>query len=218
MADLDRNIPGTGRRIDEEEPDCQRGSAGDPVGCRYRHCLIFQGDRAMSTNQVQYQRGLGLRECMQTIDECIAHPNTDPEPFIRTRSAGDILQKVTRANSCSSAKQNETLHQRASCFCGSCSSTDGRNKNAVSRSIGRRLLIVGRLYSGDRRDCLVSLAVSDRLLRVREQAATSASCIVRRMQYRLAVTDSYMTVLVNPSCGRLALSSRSTSSGPVESC
>ena len=40
----------------------------------------------------------------------IAHHNTDPKPFIWTKSARDILQKVIRANSRLSAKQNATLH------------------------------------------------------------------------------------------------------------
>jgi len=36
--------------------------------------------------------------------------NVDPKPFIWTKSARDILQKVIRANSRLSSKQNETLH------------------------------------------------------------------------------------------------------------
>jgi len=34
----------------------------------------------------------------------------DPKPLIWTKSARDILQKVIRANSRLSSKQNETLH------------------------------------------------------------------------------------------------------------
>jgi hypothetical protein len=44
------------------------------------------------------------------IDEYIAHHNTNPKPFIWTKSARDILQKVIRANSRLSSKQNATLH------------------------------------------------------------------------------------------------------------
>jgi hypothetical protein len=33
------------------------------------------------------------------IDEYIAHHNTNPKPFIWTKSARDIQQKVIRANS-----------------------------------------------------------------------------------------------------------------------
>jgi transposase len=44
------------------------------------------------------------------IDEYVAHHNTKPKPFIWTKSAADILQKVIRANSRLSSKQNATLH------------------------------------------------------------------------------------------------------------
>lgn len=49
-------------------------------------------------------------ELIAAIDEYIAHHNTNPKPFIWTKSARDILQKVIRANSRLSSKQNETLH------------------------------------------------------------------------------------------------------------
>ncbi|HKQ81577.1 MAG TPA: IS630 family transposase, partial [Steroidobacteraceae bacterium] len=44
------------------------------------------------------------------IEEYIARHNTNPKPFIWTKSARDILQKVIRANRRLSSKQNETLH------------------------------------------------------------------------------------------------------------
>jgi hypothetical protein len=47
---------------------------------------------------------------VSAIDEHVAHHNNNPKPFIWTKSARDILQKVIRANSRLSAKQNETLH------------------------------------------------------------------------------------------------------------
>ncbi|MHB8232968.1 MAG: IS630 family transposase, partial [bacterium] len=40
----------------------------------------------------------------------IAVHNENPKPFIWTAKAGDILQKVIRANRCLSSKQNEALH------------------------------------------------------------------------------------------------------------
>jgi len=49
-------------------------------------------------------------ELISAIDEYIAHHNEAPKPFIWTKSARDILQKVIRANSRLSSKQNETLH------------------------------------------------------------------------------------------------------------
>jgi transposase len=49
-------------------------------------------------------------ELITAIDEYIAHHNTKPKPFIWTKSARDILQKVIRANSRLSSKQNATLH------------------------------------------------------------------------------------------------------------
>jgi transposase len=49
-------------------------------------------------------------ELISAIDEYIAHHNDAPKPFIWTKSARDILQKVIRANSRLSSKQNETLH------------------------------------------------------------------------------------------------------------
>ena len=49
-------------------------------------------------------------ELVAAIDEYIAHHNTNPMPFIWTKSARDIVQKVIRANSRLSSKQNATLH------------------------------------------------------------------------------------------------------------
>ena len=49
-------------------------------------------------------------ELVAAIDEYVAHHNTQPKPFIWTKSARDILQKVVRANSRLSSKQNGTLH------------------------------------------------------------------------------------------------------------
>ncbi len=50
-------------------------------------------------------------ELLATIDKYIAHHNTNPKPFIWTKSARDILQKVIHANRRLSSKQNATLHE-----------------------------------------------------------------------------------------------------------
>ena len=50
-------------------------------------------------------------ELVSAIEDYIAHHNTNPKPFIWTKSARDILQKVIRANSRLSSKQNEALHE-----------------------------------------------------------------------------------------------------------
>ena len=51
-----------------------------------------------------------VAELVAAIDEYIAHHNIKPKPFIWTKSARDILQKVIRANSRLSSKQNASLH------------------------------------------------------------------------------------------------------------
>lgn len=51
-----------------------------------------------------------VQELVTAIDEYVAHHNTSPKPFIWTKSARDILQKVIRANCRLSSKQNATLH------------------------------------------------------------------------------------------------------------
>ena len=49
-------------------------------------------------------------DLVAAIDEYVAHHNAAPKPFIWTKSARNILQKVIRANSRLSSKQNATLH------------------------------------------------------------------------------------------------------------
>lgn len=51
-----------------------------------------------------------VAELEAAIDQYLAHHNVKPKPFIWTKNARDILQKVIRANSRLSSKQNETLH------------------------------------------------------------------------------------------------------------
>ncbi len=53
-----------------------------------------------------------MSELIKAIDEYVAHHNKEPKPFIWTKSARDILQKVIRANSRLSSKQNATRHLR----------------------------------------------------------------------------------------------------------
>jgi hypothetical protein len=53
---------------------------------------------------------VSVPDLIAAIDEYIAHHNTNPKPFIWTKSARDILQKVIRANSRLSSKQHATLH------------------------------------------------------------------------------------------------------------
>jgi len=49
-------------------------------------------------------------ELIEAIDGYIEHHNKNPKPFIWTKTARDILQKVIRANSRLGSKQNATLH------------------------------------------------------------------------------------------------------------
>jgi len=51
-----------------------------------------------------------VADLIGAIEGYIAHHNENPKPLIWTASARDILQKVIRANSRLSSKQNETLH------------------------------------------------------------------------------------------------------------
>ncbi|MCA3220638.1 MAG: hypothetical protein ING59_19250 [Burkholderiales bacterium] len=51
-----------------------------------------------------------MPDLVAAIDEYVAHHNTKPKPFIRTKSAADIPQEVIRANVRLSFKKNETLH------------------------------------------------------------------------------------------------------------
>ena len=63
-------------------------------------------------SESRLRRGVftSVSELVTAIDEYVAHHNVDPKPFVWTKSARDILQKVIRANSHLSSKQNATLH------------------------------------------------------------------------------------------------------------
>ncbi len=66
--------------------------------------------RDISENRLRRGVFTSVPELIAAIDEYIAHHNANPKPFIWTTSARDILQKVIRANSRLSSKQNATLH------------------------------------------------------------------------------------------------------------
>ena len=66
--------------------------------------------RDITTERLRRGVFTSVQELIGAIDEYIAHHNTKPKPFIWTKSARDILQKVIRANSRLSSKQNATLH------------------------------------------------------------------------------------------------------------
>ncbi|MDP2788225.1 MAG: IS630 family transposase [Pseudomonadota bacterium] len=66
--------------------------------------------RDITTERLRRGVFTSVPELITAIDEYIAHHNTKPKPFIWTKSARDILQKVIRANSRLSSKQNAALH------------------------------------------------------------------------------------------------------------
>ena len=66
--------------------------------------------RDISQNRLRRGVFTSVPELVTAIDEYIVHHNTNPQPFIWTKSARDILQKVIRADSRLSSKQNEALH------------------------------------------------------------------------------------------------------------
>ena len=66
--------------------------------------------RDITVNRLRRGVFTSVPELVTAIDEYVAHHNTKPKPFIWTKSAADILQKVIRANRRLSSKQNATLH------------------------------------------------------------------------------------------------------------
>ncbi|KXS30454.1 MAG: ISBmu8 transposase, partial [Candidatus Gallionella acididurans] len=64
--------------------------------------------RDISENRLRRGVFCSVPELVAAIEEYVAHHNSKPKPFIWTASARDILQKVIRANSRLSAKQNAT--------------------------------------------------------------------------------------------------------------
>jgi hypothetical protein len=66
--------------------------------------------RDITTQRLRRGVFASVPDLVAAIDQYIAQHNTNPKPFIWTKSARDILQKVIRANSRLSSKQNATLH------------------------------------------------------------------------------------------------------------
>ena len=66
--------------------------------------------RDITTERIRRGVFTSVPELVAAIDDYIAHHNTEPKPFIWTKSARDILQKVIRANRRLSSKQNAALH------------------------------------------------------------------------------------------------------------
>jgi len=66
--------------------------------------------RDLTTERLRRGVFTSVPELVAAIDQYVAHHNTNPKPFIWTKRARDILQKVIRANNRLSSKQNETLH------------------------------------------------------------------------------------------------------------
>lgn len=66
--------------------------------------------RDITTERLRRGVFTSVPELITAIDQYIAHHNNDPKPFIWTKSARDILQKVIRANNRLSSKQNAALH------------------------------------------------------------------------------------------------------------
>ncbi len=66
--------------------------------------------RDISENRLRRGAFTSVPKLVNAIDQYIAHHNINPKPFIWTKSARDILQKVIRANNRLSSKQNATLH------------------------------------------------------------------------------------------------------------
>ena len=66
--------------------------------------------RDITVNRLRRGVFTSVPELVAAIDAYVAHHNIKPKPFIWTKSAADILQKVIRANSRLSSKQNASLH------------------------------------------------------------------------------------------------------------
>jgi transposase len=66
--------------------------------------------RDLTTERLRRSAFASVPDLIAAIDAYVAHHNQKPKPFIWTKSANDILQKVIRANRRLSSKQNATLH------------------------------------------------------------------------------------------------------------
>jgi transposase len=72
--------------------------------------MIERFFRDLTTERLRRGVFTSVPDLVAAIDDYVAHHNNHPKPFIWTKSARDILQKVIRANRRLSSKQNETLH------------------------------------------------------------------------------------------------------------
>ena len=72
--------------------------------------LVERFFRDLTTGRLRRGVFTSVPERVAAIDEYVAHHNHHPKPSTWTKSARDILQKVIRANSRLSSKQNGTLH------------------------------------------------------------------------------------------------------------
>ncbi len=66
--------------------------------------------RDITTERLRRGVFTSVPELVAAIEAYVAHHNIQPKPFIWTKSARDILQKVIRANNRLSSKQNAALH------------------------------------------------------------------------------------------------------------
>lgn len=66
--------------------------------------------RDITTERIRRGVFTSVPELSAAIDDYAAHHNRQPKPFIWTKSARDILQKVIRANRRLSSKQNAAHH------------------------------------------------------------------------------------------------------------
>ena len=66
--------------------------------------------RDITTERIRRGVFTSVPELIAAIDDYVAYHNRQPKPFIWTKSARDILQKVIRANRRLSPKQDATLH------------------------------------------------------------------------------------------------------------
>ena len=66
--------------------------------------------RDLTTDRLRRGVFCSVPELTAAIEHYVAHHNEKPKPFIWTAKANDILQKVIRANSRLSSKQNGALH------------------------------------------------------------------------------------------------------------
>ena len=78
---------------------------------RRRLTAVERFFRDITTERLRRGVFTSVPELEAAINDHVAHPDIDPKPFVWTKTARDIGQKVIRADARSSSGQNETLHQ-----------------------------------------------------------------------------------------------------------